>query len=421
MKQSDILRQRRAAAYDQMVALRDAAAREDRDLTAPEDKRWSSLDAEIVRLDREIDRAEIAEGHERQGIVPITGPGPDGSRSSFIERAADAGNLIAANESITEHLERSGRIRAGSTEADFGRWLRAAIMGDLPALQALQGDIGPQGGYAVPAGAVTQIVDLARAEAAVVRAGAVTIPVETRDYTWPRLASDPTAAWVNEAATIPVDANMSFDAVSSTVHKLTTLVKASRELVDDVAEFGAFMTSALGQALGLALDLAGLEGDGVSKPQGLASFPGVSVVAMPGANGATPTGYGELNKAVTAVRTANFEPTSWIAHPRDLGVLAGLVDTTNQPLRPPSTVAGLRQFPTTSIATNLTVGTSTDTSRAYVGDFTRLAFVVRMALDVQLLTERYADEGRYGFLATMRADITPIRETAFAIITGIRP
>jgi hypothetical protein len=46
---------------------------------------------------------------------------------------------------------------------------------------------------------------------------------------------------------------------------------------------------------------------------------------------------------------------------------------------------------------------------------------VATQLQIQVLTERYADYGRVGFLVWWRGDVQVARPAAFDVTTGVRP
>jgi HK97 family phage major capsid protein len=81
----------------------------------------------------------------------------------------------------------------------------------------------------------------------------------------------------------------------------------------------------------------------------------------------------------------------------------------------------MRMVTTSQIPVNLTVGTSTDCSEAYVGDFSQFGFFMREQLGIQLLRERFADTGEIGFVAHVRVDVACMYPQAFALVTGLRP
>jgi HK97 family phage major capsid protein len=113
-------------------------------------------------------------------------------------------------------------------------------------------------------------------------------------------------------------------------------------------------------------------------------------------------------------------PNACIMHPRSLVKLAGLLDTTNQPLRRPPMLDAMSMLTTSQIPINLTVGTSSDCSEAYLGDFSKIAMMLRESLSVQLLHELYAGTGQVAFMCHCRADFAVMYPAAFAVVTGIR-
>ncbi|MBK9325941.1 MAG: phage major capsid protein [Hydrogenophilales bacterium] len=98
-------------------------------------------------------------------------------------------------------------------------------------------------------------------------------------------------------------------------------------------------------------------------------------------------------------------PTAAIMSPRSLTTLAGLLDTTNQPRRAPQILEPWKILATSQIPNNLTVGTSTDCSEIYVGDFSNLVYFIREGVSIQPLKELHAGTGEIGFCRHTRADV----------------
>ena len=69
---------------------------------------------------------------------------------------------------------------------------------------------------------------------------------------------------------------------------------------------------------------------------------------------------------------------------------------------------------------NLTVGTSTDCSEVYTGQWDQCWIGVRTDLRILPLRERFIDSGQYGFLAWLRADVQLAQPAAFVVDTGVR-
>jgi len=104
-----------------------------------------------------------------------------------------------------------------------------------------------------------------------------------------------------------------------------------------------------------------------------------------------------------------------------------LKDSQNQPLTPPQSFQRLRRFVTNQVPINLTKGTATDASEAYVGDFSQCWIGMRKQITVEV-SRHAADSGSSAFAnmevwvrAYLRADVVLAREDHFVVIDGIIP
>ena len=115
------------------------------------------------------------------------------------------------------------------------------------------------------------------------------------------------------------------------------------------------------------------------EPRGIRNIVGIQAVTN-GVNGASlaTTRYANLLSATQSILTVNgFMPTAAIMAPRTLVGFGSLADTTNQPLQRPDMLKNLQMVATSQLPVNLTVGSSTDCSEIFVGDFTRTLFAMR--------------------------------------------
>ena len=106
--------------------------------------------------------------------------------------------------------------------------------------------------------------------------------------------------------------------------------------------------------------------------------------------------------------------------PRSRVKIGSLAATDGQPLQVPPMLAGLQMLTTSQIANDLTVGTSTDCSEIYVGDFSKLVLGMREQLSIQVMEEAFADYGQIGFMCHVRMDVAALYPSAFAVVTGVR-
>ncbi len=284
------------------------------------------------------------------------------------------------------------------------------------------------GGHLVPTPLAAQVIDLARNQMRVIQAGAVTVPMATRTLKVPRLTGEGTPGWHSENAAISA-ADLTFDAVTFTAQTLTRLILLSVELFDDAdPSAGTVIAHSFARQVALELDRAVLRGSGTApEPRGVLNTSGITTTAH-GANGsvigvppaAGTMGWEFLIDSAAAVRNANFEPAAQIMAPRLPQSLAKLRDTTNQNIRPPAYLDAIPRLTTKQVPINLTVGTSSDCSEVYTGQWDQCWIGIRTDLRILPLRERFIDNGQYGFLAWMRADVQLAQPAAFVVDTGVR-
>lgn len=241
-----------------------------------------------------------------------------------------------------------------------------------------------------------------------------------KNFTTAIVNAVPTAQWRLENGGV-AESEPTFRGVVATPKSLAFLFKVSRELLADSANIDAALLQAIGQAFAKALDVAGLRGTGVDPvPLGLLSTPGIQTVTN-GANGAVLASYANLFSGIQAILQADAPmPTAAIMSPRSLVKLGGLIDTAQQPLLVPPMLQGVRQFSTSQVPNTLTVGSSTDCSEIYLGDFTQMLMMLREGLSVQRADQLYAANGQVGFICHVRADFSVMYPSAFALVTGVR-
>ena len=308
------------------------------------------------------------------------------------------------------------------TVVDFFRGV--ANMPTTPAVRnALSGGTNSAGGFTLPSTVMPEILGALVPNSSLLQAGMPIIPLNdgAKSYTTAIMSGVPTAAWRSEGGAV-AESDPVFSGVVAAPQSLSFFFKISRELFADSMNLSAALLAAIGQAMAKELDRAGLRGTGAPpQPRGILNTTAIQTVTN-GANGTALGSYANLFSAVTALLQADSPmPSAAIMSPRSLVKLGGLVDTTNQPLRVPTMLEPVKLLGTSQIPNNLTVGTSTDCSEIYTGDFTKMALMLRESLSVQLLSERYADTGQLAFMCHCRADFAVMYPTAFALVTGVRP
>ena len=347
-----------------------------------------------------IDDATVAAAHQ-MGNFDTTKPA-----SKFAAHYSQKPDYLASTEPIGMQDFLKGIAGLKSTEG-----VRAA----------LAGGVDTSGGFAVPSRLAPSILDALTAQSSVLTAGAgLTLIEPSQVFTTAAIDTVPTAAWRAESGNI-AESDPAFRAILAAPKSLAFFFKISRELLADGSDISRALTTAIAQSFALALDAAALRGSGAAPtPRGLLNTSGVHAVTS-GANGATLANYNKLFEAVTAILSADHGmPSAAIMHPRSLVKLGGLLDSTNQPMQVPGMLANVKMLQTSQIPVNLAVGTSTDCSEIFMGDFTQMQFIVRESMSIQLLRERFAETGQLAFVGHVRADIAVMRPKSFAIISGIK-
>lgn len=310
-----------------------------------------------------------------------------------------------------------------STLDDFGKYTRSLLMGEQ---RAQSEGTDSAGGFLVPVAYAAPILDIAVAEMKVKQAGARVIPMDSKTTQVGRLESDPVPAWRAEGAAISESAGV-FGAVALTARSLAVYVKVSLELMEDARpDFGQVLGTSLARAFALEADRVALYGSGSSnQPRGLKNTSGVSITNFVGANGGVVnTTNGNFNafvQTVGRVKSKNYTPTGQLFSPRTETSFASLTDTSGQPLSMPDYLKSIPQYVTGQIPGNLTVGTSTDTSDYFVGDWSNLLIGLRTDFRILPLNETYlVSNGQVGFCGWMRLDTQVARTDAFEILAGVR-
>ena len=214
-----------------------------------------------------------------------------------------------------------------------------------------------------------------------------------------------------------------FRNVPAVPQSLSFLIKVSRELLADAVNLEAALLTAIAQAFAKEIDRVGLRGAGAApEPLGLLNTAGIQAVGN-GTNGASiaATAYANFVSAIQALLAADApKPSAFIMAPRSLTTLGGLLDSQNNARRVPPMVADIPFLATSQIPINLTVGTSTDCSEIYAGDFTKMVYVMRERPSIMLAKELFAANGQLAFICHARLDVAVMYPAAFAVITGVR-
>lgn len=366
---------------------------------------------ELHTMRAEID--ELATRAAAREMGNVTGPNATPS---------DGSKAMRCRADFERHYAGSHKASDNVSLHDFMRGVAGLKTTDA-AVKALSEGTDSAGGYAVPNIVMPKILDALTPVSSLLRAGAGFVPLDkgAKSATTAVIDTLPSAAWRAELGAI-TESDPTFRGVEAIPRSLACIVRVSRELLADADDMDRALRTAIAQAFAKELDRVGLLGSGTApEPRGLLNVSGVNVVSQ-GTDGTALAGYAPILAGIRAILDQDGPmPTAAIMAPRTLVDYAGLVDSTGQPLRAPKLTEDVQSIATSQVPTDQTVGTSTDASSIFVGDFSRMHFLLRENLSVQLLREAYSSTGEIGFLCHMRADVVVPYPQAFAVVNGVLP
>jgi HK97 family phage major capsid protein len=344
-------------------------------------------------------------------------------------QVGDGREVADANSKLLTRSQRvADTVAYRGEQLDPGRAIRGMVTGNWTGAdaerRAMSEGVGSAGGFLLTPQMSGLLIDLARNQSVCVQAGAQTALMDTAEMIIGKVATDPTAAWIPEGGTItPTD--MTFDKITLRAVPLVAMCRLSIALATDASNIDGLIRTALSAAIGTELDRSALMGTGVGEPRGVANTPDINVYSM-GANGLAVANFDPWSYAVQYVQDHNGIPNAAAHSPRTAGALDRLKEgTTNAPLTPPASYAGLAKFVSKQIPDDLTQGTSHVASDSIVGDYSQICLGlapsegglrgirIDVSRDVAFTTmELY-------IRAYLRCDVAVLRPTWFTVIKGI--
>jgi HK97 family phage major capsid protein len=388
------------------------------------------LDDRIEELREDQLRSDLAAKHR---VETGTVMGHEGG--GLGESGATRGQWVRTNDMRPAAVTREQRFADHEIVQDYSRQVsgrESAVIGQHGSFGQMVRSMSTTSGSAlVPTIWASDVIDRARNFAAVLKAGASVVPMDAKIVQIGRLTADPTAAFRTEGSTITAS-DPTFDNVTLTATSMSALVVGSIEWFQDATNVDEIVTNAIAKAIALQLDLAALYGSITTgagtvnlatppNPRGvLGALNALAPASVLGAatNGTAQTALSYWNEILDTIytpRDSNEVPNAMIWNSKAARQYAKAYDSLGQPLRIPADVAALETFVSNQIP-SYTQGTMT--SRAtdvFVGDWTQLLIGQRLDLNIQTLTERYAELGQVGIVANWRGDVQVARAKAFSV------
>lgn len=345
----------------------------------------------------------------RPMIEPRTAPAVDGG---WVEQAPEAFALRSG-----QPMQNWATARDHNHDAlSAGAYLRALTVGPKNDAErrALGGGTDAAGGFTVPTLTSAELIDLARDEMVLARAGARIVPLTSDQNVIAKVLTEPIPAWRAENAAVN-ESDPTFGLVTLAPKSIAVMIKASVELMQDSLNLEAELPRILARALAAEIDRAGLIGLGSgNEPRGITNL--TSLTANTYSGGAL-TSYAPIMTARGALHGANESMGAVIMATRDENTLASLTATDGQPLNMPQVLFGVPMLHTAALPTD--GGAGSDESKIIAGDFSQLLMGIRSQVRIEILRERFMDNLQFGLIAHARVDFAAAREGAFTVLDGV--
>lgn len=264
-------------------------------------------------------------------------------------------------------------------------------------------------------------IDLLRNQMALEQMGIMMMTDLAGNLAIPRQTGGATAYWVAESGA-PTESQQAFDQVPLTPKTVGAFTDMSRRLLlQSSIDVEAFVRMDLAKVLGLAIDIAGVNGPGsANQPRGVLNTAGIGAV-VGGTNGAN-LSYGHIVDLESAVETANASVGNlgYLVNAKTRGYLKKTVkfgsgtempiwDAGNEPLN------GYRTGVSNQVPGNLVKGTSGAVASAVIfGNWSDLILAMWSGLDLMVNPYTGADTGTVRIHAFQDVDFAVRQPASFA-------
>lgn len=366
------LQAKRARIWQQAKDFLDEKQKHSDVLSTEDNATYERMEQDVVNLGHEIDRlhkqAEIEAQLKKPTSNPIITNPHQGQTSNYAQ--------------------------------DFWNLMR----GQAPATNALKTGSDPDGGYLVPDEFEKQLIQKLQ-EANIMRSISHVIQTNNGEHKIPVVASEGTAAWLDEEAAY-TESNTQFSQVSLSAHKLGTLIKVSEELLNDSAfDLMSYLAGELGRRLGNAEEKAFLTGTGTNQPTGILNDTNGASAGSTAAKADVLT-FDDLIDLFYSLKTPYRQNAVFLMSDDTVKNIRKLKDKNDQYIWQPSTQAGQPdRILNRPVYTSPYMPTLAASAKPILfGDFNYYWIADRQGRTFKRLNELYAVNGQVGFLGSQRVD-----------------
>ena len=382
MNQILALREKRAKLWNDTKAFLDSHRGEDGMVSAEDNATYEKMEADVVALGKEIERLE---------------------RQAAIDREMDQ---PTASPLVSTPVARTPEQKVGRASDEYKKafWNQMRGRNTYEIRNALQVGELSEGGYTVPDEFEHQLIEGLEDEN-IMRGLVHTITTGSGERKIPIVASHGTGSWVEEEKPIP-ESDDSFGQVTLSAHKFATMIRISRELLNDSAfDLAAYIAHEFVRRAGAAEEQAILAGDGSHKPIGLLHDTLGAEVGITTAS-ATAITADELIDMQHSLKSGYRRKACWIMNDATISAIRKLKDGQGQYIWQPGIKEGAPDmlFNQKVLMSNYMPLIASGNKVILYGDFSYYWLAEREGRTLERLNELYAVTDQVGFKMTERLD-----------------
>ena len=382
MNQILSLREKRAKLWNDTKAFLDSHRDGDGMVSAEDNATYEKMEADVVALGKEIERLE---------------------RQTAIDRELDQ---PTASPLVSAPIARTPEQKAGRASVEYKKafWNQMRGRSSYEIRNALQVGELSEGGYTVPDEFDKQLIEGLEDEN-IMRGLVHIIRTGSGEHKIPIVASHGTGSWVEEEQQIP-ESDDAFSQVTLTAHKFATMIRISRELLNDSAfDLAAYISHEFVRRAGAAEEQAILTGDGSHKPIGLLHDTLGAQVGVTTAS-ATAITADELIDMQHSLKSGYRRKAVWIMNDATISAIRKLKDGQGQYIWQPGIKEGAPDmlFNQRVLMSNYMPLIATGNKVILYGDFSYYWLAERDGRTLERLNELYAVTDQVGFKMTERLD-----------------
>lgn len=382
MNQILSLREKRAKLWNDTKAFLDSHRDGDGMVSAEDNATYEKMEADVVALGKEIERLE---------------------RQAAIDRELDQ---PTASPLVSAPIARTPEQKAGHASVEYKKafWNQMRGRSSYEIRNALQVGELSEGGYTVPDEFDKQLIEGLEDEN-IMRGLVHIIRTGSGEHKIPIVASHGTGSWVEEEQQIP-ESDDAFSHVTLTAHKFATMIRISRELLNDSAfDLAAYISHEFVRRAGAAEEQAILTGDGSHKPIGLLHDTLGAQVGVTTAS-ATAITADELIDMQHSLKSGYRRKAVWIMNDATISAIRKLKDGQGQYIWQPGIKEGAPDmlFNQRVLMSNYMPLIATGNKVILYGDFSYYWLAEREGRTLERLNELYVVTDQVGFKMTERLD-----------------